>query len=408
MSKLPDIQLPTHLKERLAQGHPWVYRNHLPPNLRLPAGSWVRARCGGWSGYGLWDTHGQIAIRIFSERQVPDARWVREQVQAAWELRAPLRNGGMTAYRWLFGEGDGLPGLTVDLYGDWAVVQTYMDTTGNLLDWLLTALKDVAPLLGVLLRTRECEEEEPASDQRPTTTEAVSQKARRLSVLWGNAPPKNLIVREHGLQFYADLRAGQKTGLFLDHRENRRYVEGLSSSRSVLNCFAYTGAFSLYALRGGAHTVVSADIGKGLAEAAEANMALNQLDARKHSFITSDCFELLARYAEEGRRFDLVILDPPSFAKSKQNRYAALRAYTRLNALGMRCVHPGGLLATASCTSQISPEVFKELLSAAGVSAGRRLQIFHEAGQPIDHPAPAHFPEGRYLKFVVGRVGERV
>ncbi len=215
-------------------------------------------------------------------------------------------------------------------------------------------------------------------------------------------------MREHGVQLYADLHGGQKTGLFLDHRENRRFVEGLSGGRSVLNCFAYTGAFSLYALRGGARAVVSADIGRGLAEAAATNITLNRLDAARHSFVTGDCFELLARYAEEGRRFDLVILDPPSFAKSKQNRYAALRAYTKLNALALRCVRPGGLLATASCTSQVGPEAFKELLATAGASAERRLQIIHEAGQPLDHPVPAYFPEGRYLKFVVGRVGERV
>lgn len=407
MAKLPDIQLPTHLKERLTQGHPWVYRNHLPPNLRLPSGTWVRVCCGGWSGYGLWDAERPIAIRIFSERQVPDARWVRDRVRAAWELRAPLRDAGITAYRWLFGEGDGLPGLTVDLYGDFAVMATYMDGAGELLDWLVAALKDVAPLVGVALRTREAEEEELAND-RPTIDEAAPDKTRRLSVLWGNAPPKNLVVHEHGLQFYANLRAGQKTGLFLDQRENRRYVEGISAGRTVLNCFAYTGGFSLYALRGGARSVVSADIGKGLAEATAANIALNRLDAAQHTFVTEDCFELLGRYAEEGRRFDLVILDPPSFAKSKQNRFAALRAYTKLNALALRCVAPGGLLATASCTSQVGSEAFKEMLAAAGASAGRRLQIIHEAGQPLDHPVPAHFPEGRYLKFVVGRVSERV
>jgi 23S rRNA (cytosine1962-C5)-methyltransferase len=226
----------------------------------------------------------------------------------------------------------------------------------------------------------------------------------RSSILWGDPPPKNLVVREHGIQFYADLRAGQKTGLFLDQRENRRFVEGLSSGRAVLNCFAYTGGFSLYALRGGARSVVSVDSGKGLAEAATTNIALNQIDSARHSFVTADCFELLSRYAEEGRRFDLAILDPPSFAKSKQNRFAALRAYTRLNALAIRCLTPGGLLATASCTSQIGPETFKEMLAAAAASAGSRLQILHEAGQPLDHPVPAHFPEGRYLKFVVGRV----
>ncbi|HEU5102295.1 MAG TPA: class I SAM-dependent rRNA methyltransferase [Roseiflexaceae bacterium] len=424
MSKLPEIQLPTQLKERLAHGHPWVYRNHVPPNVRLPSGAWVRARCGSWSGYGLWDAERPIAIRIFSDRQPPDARWLRERVRAAWELRGPLREAGCTAYRWLFGEGDGLPGLTVDRYGDFAVLQTYMDGAGQLVDWLIDALNGVAPLRGIVIKTHEPSDasELPGSSERDedegrrTKDEGQqSQRGRLSSVIgrrpsdtWGAAPPTNLVVREHGIQFFADLRGGQKTGLFLDHRENRRFVEGLSAGRTVLNCFAYTGAFSLYALRGGARSVVSADIGKGLAEAAAANVDLNGFDAARHSFATADCFELLNQYADQGRQFDLVILDPPSFAKSKQNRHAAVRAYTRLNALALRCVAPGGLLATASCTSQIGPEAFKEMLAAAGASAGKRLQIIHEAGQPLDHPVPAAFPEGRYLKFVVGRAGDVV
>src|SRR3954466_14172733 len=155
MPKLPEITLPTNLKERLAQGHPWVYRNHVPPNVRLPSGAWVRARCGSWRGYGLWGAGRPIAIRIFSERQLPDARWLRERVRAAWDLRAPLREAGCTAYRWLFGEGDGLPGLTVDRYGDFAVVQTYMDGAGQLLEWLLAALNEVAPLRGIVLKQRD-------------------------------------------------------------------------------------------------------------------------------------------------------------------------------------------------------------------------------------------------------------
>jgi 23S rRNA (cytosine1962-C5)-methyltransferase len=153
---------------------------------------------------------------------------------------------------------------------------------------------------------------------------------------------------------------------------------------------------------------VSVDIGKGLAAAAAQNVQLSGLDASRHEFVTADCFDLLNTYVSQGRTFDTVILDPPSFAKSKQNRYAALRAYTRLNTLGLRCVSPGGLLVSASCTSQVSPEAFREILAAAGEAAGRRLQIIHEAGQPLDHPVPAHFPEGRYLKFVVSRVNELV
>jgi len=425
MTSIPEIALPSHLRERLAQGHPWVYRNHVPQQVRLRSGTWVRASCGGWAGYALWDAEGPIALRVYSARQVPDARWLRERVEDAWELREPLRAAGVTAYRLLFGEGDGLPGLTVDLYGDYAVVQTYMEGASALLGWLVNALLAAASPRGILLRGAP-DEERPSADQRPAANDerpdpeaeaAHRGPARPLTpspghsapspvrVLWGEAPPRDLTVVEHGLRFLADLRAGQKTGLFLDHRENRRYVEGLSAGRSVLNCFAYTGAFSLYALRGGAASVVSADIGKGLAAAAEANIALNGLDAARHRFATEDCFELLQRYADQGRSFDLLILDPPSFAKSRQSRHAALRAYTRLNALALRCVAPGGLLATASCTSQVGPETFRELLAAACASAERRLQIIHEAGQPLDHPVPAHFPEGRYLKFVAGRVG---
>lgn len=410
MTKIPEISLPTLLKERLAQGHPWVYRNHVPPNVRLPSGAWARVRCGGWSGYGLWDAERPIALRIFSERQLPDARWLRERVQAAWDLRAPLREAGCTAYRWLFGEGDGLPGLTVDRYADFAVVQTYMDGAEQLLEWLVIALNEVAPLRGIVLKQREANDgdrETGRQGDEELQAQPISPSPGLRVSLSGALPPPNLVVREHGIQFFADLRAGQKTGLFLDHRENRRFIQELSAGRTVLNCFAYTGAFSLYALRGGARSVVSADIGKGLAAATAANVDLNGLDATRHTFFTGDCFELLNQYVEQGRQFDLVILDPPSFAKSKQNRFAAARAYTRLNALALRCVTPGGLLATASCTSQIGPDAFKELLAAAGASAGKRLQIIHEAGQPLDHPVPAHFPEGRYLKFVVGRVGDQ-
>jgi 23S rRNA (cytosine1962-C5)-methyltransferase len=393
MPKSPDIQLPNHLKQRLAQGHPWVYRNHVPPGVRLPSGTWVKVRCGGWTGFGLWDANGSIAIRIFSERQIPDKRWFYEQVQAAWELRSPLRQQGCTAYRWLFGEGDGLPGLTVDLYGDYAVIQTYMEGAAELLDDLIAALTQTHALKGVILRTQH-------SADLPEEREDLG-KGR---LLWGRSAPEDLLVEEHHLKFQVDLQTGQKTGLFLDHRENRRFLEGWSEGRQVLNCFSYTGAFSLYALRGGAQQVVSVDVGRSLAQATTTNIRLNQLDESRHTFITEDCFTLLSRYVEQKQRFDLLILDPPSFAKTKQNRHAALRAYTKINALALQCVKPGGLLATASCTSQVSPDAFKEMIAAAGASSGHRLQIIHEAGQPLDHPVPAQFPEGRYLKFVVGRV----
>lgn len=390
MAKLREITVSPQLKERLAQGHPWIYRDKLSREMRFGTGEWLKVRCGGWTGFGLWDNKGPIAVRIFSQRQLPDPKWLKTRVQSAWELRTALREQNCTAYRWLFGEGDGLPGITVDLYGEYAVLQTYMEGANILLDWVIKALREVAPLQGILWRTKHQE----GSENQESKTQLV----------WGKDPADEITVKEHGLLFRVNLQTGQKTGLFLDHRENRRFVGEISRNKTVLNCFSYTGAFSLYALRGAASHVTNVDIGKQLATVANMNMRLNHFDSDRHTFVTADCFEVLNRYVQEDKTFDIVILDPPSFAKSKQNRFAAIRAYTKLNALALKCVAPDGLIVSASCTSQVSPEAFKEMLASAASSSDRRIQILHEAGQPLDHPIPAAFPEGRYLKFVVGRV----
>ena len=390
-------------KGRLARAPPGVSRSPGRGGARLRSGQWVRVRCGGLVAYGLWDATSAIAVRLFSRAAPPDAPWVAERVWEAWELRAALRDGASptTAYRWLYGEGDGLPGLVADRYGDYAVVQTYAESLAALVPLVAPALRACDPeLRGVALRERPAADDPAAGEDRAA---AADPAPPRLRTLWGEAPPADLVVQEHGLFFHADLYKGQKTGLFLDHRENRRTVEALAGGRSVLNCFAYTGAFSLYALRGQAAEVVSADIGRGLAEAAAANLALNRLDRGRHSFVTEDCFALLDAYAKGSRRFQMVILDPPSFARQKSGLHAAARAYTRLNSLALRCLEPGGLLVSASCTSQIGPEQFRGILAEAAAQSQTRLQVVHEAGQPADHPVPAGFPEGRYLKFVVAR-----
>jgi 23S rRNA (cytosine1962-C5)-methyltransferase len=402
-ASLPELTVDPAIKGRLANGHPWIYRNHLREPGRVASGQWVRVRCGGLTAYGLYDAHSAIAVRIFSRLGPPDAEWAGERVWEAWEGRAQLRDGepATSAYRWIYGEGDGLPGLVVDRYGDYAVIQTYAESLRSVVPLVSPALRAVDPeLRGALLRERPAEDDPAAGEDRGA---AQAEGAPRLRTLWGEAPPADLVVQEHGLLFHADLYQGQKTGLFLDHRENRHTVEGLAGGRRVLNCFAYTGAFSLYALRGGAAEVVSADIGKGLAEAAHANVTMNRLDAGRHRFVTEDCFALLDAYAKANRRFDMVILDPPSFARQKSSLHSALRAYTRINTLALRCVEPGGLLVSASCTSQVGPEQFRAMLGDAAGQAGVRLQIIHEAGQPADHPVPAGFAEGRYLKFVVAR-----
>lgn len=385
-----DLSIDPAIRGKLAQGHPWIYRNHVREGQELRSGQWVRVRAGSLVAYGLWDAQSAIAVRIFSSKAVPDRAWFAERVWEAWELRAGLRQSGTTtAYRWIYGEGDGIPGIVVDRYGDYAVIQSYAESLKVVIPMIVPALRACDhELRGILLREREEHEGEGALHTR---------------ILWGEAPPEGLVVQEHGLYVQANLYHGQKTGLFLDQRENRHTVETLAGGCSVLNCFAYTGAFSLYALRGGAAQVVSADIGRGLAEAAAANLALNQFDGSRHSFVTEDCFTLLERYSRMAQRFQVIILDPPSFARQKSSMHAALRAYTRLNALAMGCIEPGGLLISASCTSQVSPEQFRGMLADAASQRELRLQIIHEAGQPVDHPVPVGFPEGRYLKFVVAR-----
>ncbi len=387
---ITEVTVAPHLKEALSGGHPWVYRDQITSKVTPKTGDWVKVRCGGWKGYGLWDDRSPIAVRIFSRSQVPDRGWLRGRVEQAWQLREPIRRCQTNAYRWLYGEGDGLPGITVDLYDRFAVLQTYTEGFKTLQDDLIKILPPIANLEGILWRTQS------------------SETTAKVQLLWGQMPPKNLLVREHNLKFEVDLTIGQKTGLFLDHRENRKYVESISTDRSVLNCFAYTGAFSLYALRGGARKVISIDIGKGLAEAMNKNIELNQLNPDRHQFITQDCFEALHHFQERQTKFDLIILDPPSFAKTKQNRFAAIRAYTKLNATAIRLLNPNGLLVSASCTSQISPEAFKAMLSQACDQADRWAQIIYEAGQPADHPVPIGFMEGRYLKFVVLKISPHV
>jgi 23S rRNA (cytosine1962-C5)-methyltransferase len=381
---LTTVDLPRELGKHLARGHPWIYRNRLPFPPDLPSGTWVRVRCGKEQAVGLWDARSPIAIRLFSHQAVPDSVWISERLRQAWAIREPLRQQGTSAYRWLYGEGDGVPGVVVDLYGDYAVIELYAESLEALLDWVVDGLLACTRLKGIVLRRGQ------------------------VRVLWGRRPPRDLIVLENGLRLYVDLEAGHKTGLYVDQRENRHYVERWCKGQRVLNCFAYTGAFSLYAIRGGAVQVTGVDIAPPMAHETSRNLRLNGYEPDAHPFITADCFELLPRYAAQGRQYDLIILDPPSLARAKKSRYAAQRAYVRLNEAAMRCLPAGGILATASCTSQVSPQSFRVALGDAAARARKRFLILHEAGQAIDHPVPAHFPEGRYLKFVLGRVLEAI
>lgn len=382
------IVLPEALASRLASGHPWVYRDHIPRS-RARTGEWVKIVAGSFQAYGLWDEESPIAVRIFSSQKQPDAAFFRARVEDAFALRASLRESGVTGYRLINGEGDGLPGVVVDFYQGYAVVQTYSRSLETILPHLVAALLEIARPEGVLRRSRK-------------------EDSVTLEVLSGTAPHEDLFIEEYGMRLGVDLIRGQKTGLFFDHRENRRWVRGVSGGRSVLNLFSYTGGFSVAAALGGARSVTSVDIAEGAVRAVASNFELNDLAAPPHDEHAEDVFSFLERAANKGQRWDLVISDPPSFAKNREQKRGAERAYIKLMSQALRVVSPGGIFCAASCTSQVSPHEFRFLLSEAGRKARVRAQIVHEIGHAPDHPIALGHEEGRYLKFIALRVGPRV
>jgi 23S rRNA (cytosine1962-C5)-methyltransferase len=378
---VPSVNVSSDLKASLSKGHPWIYRDHLPGGIDLAPGSWLRVHCDGWTGVGLFDPASPLSVRIYSRGQIPNLAWFEQSVQRAARRRAPLLADGLTtAYRLINGEGDGLPGIVVDVYGPFAVVHLDSNALVRLVPWVVSAI------------------------QRAVDVKGICQKASEgLQVLAGRAPPERLIVSEHGLRFFADLGTGQKTGLFLDHRENRRSLGQWCQGAAVLNLFSYTGAFSLHAARGGARRIVSVDRAAEAMNRARDNVALNGLDPDAFEFVTEDAIKYLEQAAREHQVFDVVITDPPSFARNRMQRRRALRAYERLHTLALAVLAPGGLYAAASCTSQIDVETFRDSVAQAAIRTRRSLQLVMDAGQTIDHPVMIGHPEGRYLKFLALR-----
>lgn len=398
------LRLPATLEGALRSGHPWIYRDHITrtalPAGGLSSGAVVRVEAGAAASFGVYDTEGAIAVRLFGER--PEPKLLKKRVAQAVALRAHLPVSDSDAYRLLNGEGDYLPGIVADRYGRHIIMRAYSPGVETLTGEVSLALAShmqggEAPLghvRGIALR---------AQGRGGEPEHGAAEAGDSLTALWGELPPPELTVTENGLKFIADPWRGQKTGLFLDQRENRQLVRRFAGGKRVLNLFAYNGGFSVYALAGGARSVVSVDIAKLALEAAERNVQMNDLKG-DHSALAADIFEALPRWVRQEQRYGAVIVDPPSLANSAAQRRRALRAYLRLNRDAFQLVEEGGLLATGSCTAQVSPEQFREVVAEAARAAGVRAQIITENGQPADHPVPVSFPEGRYLKFMLLRV----
>ncbi|BDG01609.1 class I SAM-dependent rRNA methyltransferase [Anaeromyxobacter oryzae] len=391
-----ELPLKKDLARHLRAGHPWVFRKAVEraPNRLAPGAIVDVTEDGRFVARGYYDPHSAISVRILTREpaeRIDEAFW-RRRVARAVALRRELLHG-TNGWRIVHGESDGLPGVVADRYDRFAVLKLYSAGLTPHRAAIVDALRaEVDGLEGVYGR-----DEIPRDDD----DEGGAAAGR---VLWGAEPPERIAVDEHGMTILVDVRRGQKTGHFLDQRENRRMVRELAAGRAeALNLFSYTGGFSVAAALGGARHVVSVDVDRDAIALARENFRANQLDPADHAFATEDCFDLLARYKKEGRRFDLVVCDPPAFAKSQKAVDAAIAGYASLNRAALAVVAPGGLLVTASCSARVTAEQFTDAVKEAAYKARVDLALVRETRQPPDHPVSLQFREGRYLKCLVLR-----
>jgi len=333
-------------------------------------------------------------VRLLTWRQdesVDRAFWHRRLERAIVARRALAEDPNTTAYRLVHAESDYLPGLVVDRYGDWLVVQFLTLGAERHRD-------EIVALLGELLSPRGIYER---SDVEVRAREGLEQ---RVGPLEGEEPLERVEVLENGHRFLVDIRRGHKTGFYLDQRENRARLPAFCHGAEVLDVFSYTGAFSVYAAMGGASRVTLIDNSASALDLARHNIALNGFDDRHLECVEGDVFSVLRGYRAQGRRFDVIVLDPPKFAPSEQAVRRAARAYKDVNLLAFQLLRPEGVLFTFSCSSAVSADLFQKIVFGAAVDAGRDAQIVGHLAQGADHPVALTFPEGTYLKGLICRV----
>jgi 23S rRNA (cytosine1962-C5)-methyltransferase len=393
MPTAPTVALKAGRAKPAWFGHPWIFSEAVASSADVAPGDEVRVvdHDGRFIGRGFANPRSQIFVRIAERRDVPlDDGWLHERLSTARSLRARLGLPGpdTDAYRLVSSEGDLLPGLVVDVFGDAAVVQLTTLPMKQREEQIYAALE-------ALLAPRTLFE--AASGGAAQKVEGFAAQPR---VARGES--RALVpCRENGVALEVEPLVGQKTGWYLDQRENRAYVGGLARDARVLDLYTYAGGFALAAARGGAREITAVDVSPRALERAGKNFALNRLPAPE--LVESDVFRWLER-APAGA-YDLVICDPPKFARARKDLEAALRGYRRLNALAMAACADGALLATASCSQLVDDQSFERMLAGAAKDAHRTLQVVHVAYQASDHVVPVAFPEGRYLKMFVCRVG---
>lgn len=402
---MTTVYLKPHKEESLKRFHPWVFsgaiakiildashKSAAPEEGELVC---VRSAADEVLGVGHWQV-GSIAVRIlaFGVEQLPANFW-NERIRAAYRMREAigLIRPDNNTFRLIHGEGDFLPGLIVDVYADTAVVQAHsvgMHVHRMEISKALTA--EVPQVHNVYYKS---------DDTLPFKAPVSGEKTGWLTADSQQQTAEEFWSSENGLSFRIDWLRGQKTGFFVDQRENRALVERYARGKDVLNMFCYTGGFSLYALRGGAKTVDSVDVSQKAIDLVNVNVAKNFPKATNHTAVAADAFEYLSAQKAQNRTFDLIILDPPAFAKHRDAVKNALRGYQRINAKAIEMIRPGGILFTFSCSQAVDKESFRLAVFSAAAQVGRKVRIMHQLHQPQDHPINIYHPEGEYLKGLV-------
>ncbi|MBI2988057.1 MAG: class I SAM-dependent rRNA methyltransferase [Deltaproteobacteria bacterium] len=375
-------------------GHPWIFSGaieRVEDDSDSAGITDVLDSEGRWLARGIYSPRSQIRVRLLTwQDETIDQLFFTRRLSQAAALREEHLASTCNAYRLVNGDGDFLPGLVVDRYGDFFVVQFFTAGMDSLRGLVVDSLSALFPFRGIYERSeggvREEEGLAPAS-----------------GVLQGEEPPELTEIEEHRLKFLVDIRKGQKTGFFLDQRENRLLLYSLARDKTVLNCFAYTGAFAAYALRGGAKQVISVESSRPAVELARQNFALNGLSVSDGELLKADAFAHLKHCKNQ---FDIVIVDPPSLALKRADVLAASGSYKFLNLHALRLLKPAGLLLTFCCSQHLSLDLFQKIIFGAAVDSGRKVQLLKRLGHPLDHPVSLHHPEGEYLKGLLLNVLE--
>ena len=393
----PTASLKPHREESLQSGHQWIFSGALQqPPTWVEAGELldVKSSTGQFVARGYYNPQTDIAIRILtrdSEEEI-NLAFLRRRVRQAVTLRQVFEPGVTNAYRLINAEGDGLPGLVVDRYAEILVAQIHTRGMEQLRPLLLEALMEETGTRGILLR----------NDGQSRQREGLLLEE---PAVVAGAVPTQVTVRENNVLFEVDPWSGQKTGLFLDQRDKREALRKYSRGKRVLNCFSYTGGFSVYAaLSDSATQTVSVDISAPAIESAHQHFVLNGLDPDQHEFHTANVFDYLEGARQRGELFDVVVLDPPAFAKTQGARTQALKAYRRLNGLGMEVLRPGGILLSCSCSGSIGMDDVLGVLANSAQRLHRSVQLLESYTHGVDHPVHLAMPETAYLKSLFCRV----